>query len=263
MAWQVGRRAGTALAGSGCWAGAIPQIPLGVSAIVRRGWGDVKKKQRRSCEPRATRREAASCKPGRSFEPRAASCELRAKRRSRKLQAPSHKLGRSCEPGGERPQGARRQLRAGSGAQLSSYGLRITHHLPDLDRHASCVTRHQEPTCWPRRASLGVRGSVAGVRGEGVQGLGGGGGPGGWDVWERRRDLASGRGEASAVPVRPPFALFRRLRGCSWGGPRVPAAYAAGYVLSPLRGSWRSCQQVPPCRAIALRSPEAGVVLIP
>ena len=43
-----------------------------------------------------------------------------------------------------------------------------------------------------------------------------------------------------SCPSRPrsPFRpFFRHLRGCGWGDPPSPAAYAAGYALPPLRGS--------------------------
>ena len=169
--------------GVGMRSGCHLVIPLGVPAIVRRGWGDVKKKHGRSCEPRASSRE----------------------------------------PGEERPQAARRQLRAGSGAQLSSCGLRITHHLLDLDRHASCVTRHQEPTCWPRRCCLGVRGAVVGVRGEGVRGLGGAPGPVDGTYGTNGTDgTRADRASAGAGPLAAPLFLgVFGVRSSLW---RVPHA---------------------------------------
>jgi len=94
-------------------------------------------------KPQAQKKlQATSCKPQAKKELRATSCELRARRgeAQKKPQATSRKARRSFERGEEKPQAARHQLRAGTGARLPSYGLRITHYLLDLDRHASSGT---------------------------------------------------------------------------------------------------------------------------
>jgi len=77
------------------------------------------------------------------------------------------------------------------------------------------IVTHCSRRCYDAACHFGRSGAVAG-----------------WGCWAGR----TLPGAVDGCPGRPLRPFFRRLRGCSWGEPRVPAAYAAGYVLSPLRG---------------------------